>query len=167
MTASPPTSWEALNNPEKFVEIVNVTYASGDIAAKGIDGKLYYLETTSNQWGEIQSLPPDYQKKQELPIKKLKSCPKGNKNFPTKEPPGIIAECVFQYTSNGPGITGTYIVLLEDGKVWRWHPQARGTDMPILSFIIGPFLGLLVGLITGVFFVYLYLRFERRKGNSS
>jgi len=172
---NPPivTSWEALNNPVKFIEIVNVSYADGEIGAKGVDGKLYYwgcIDQTCHQWGEVQTLPPDFQKKQVLPIKKLKSCPQNNspyENFPTKEPPGIIAECVFQYTRSGPGITGTYIALLEDGKVWSWHPQNTATDMPIFSLIIGPALGFLFGVVTGSFFVYLYLRFERRKGNSS
>jgi uncharacterized protein YneF (UPF0154 family) len=163
------TSWEALNNPVKIMEIVNVSYAEGAIAAKGVDGKLYYLgciDQICHQWDEVSTLLDGYQKQQELPIKKLKSCPQNDPpdgNLPAEEPPGIIVECVFQYTRSGLGFTGTYIALLEDGKVWRWHPQNTATDFPIFSLIIGPSLGLLMGLFMGVFFVRRYLLFQEKK----
>jgi uncharacterized protein YneF (UPF0154 family) len=162
------TSWEALNNPVKIVEIVNVSYPEGEIGAKGIDGKLYFwgcIDQTCYQWNEVPTLP-DAQKETGLPIKKLKSCPENDPpdgNFPTEEPRGIIVECVFQYTRSGMGFTGTYIVLLEDGKVWKWHPQNTGTDFPIFSLMIGPSLGLLIGLFMGIFFVWRYLLFQEKK----
>lgn len=168
---NPPiiTSWEALNNPVKITEIVNVSYPEGEIGAKGVDGKLYFwgcIDQTCHQWNEVPTLPDDYQKEPGLPIKKLKSCPKNDpsdRNFPTEEPSGIIVECVFQYTRSGMGFTGTYIVLLEDGKVWRWHPQNIATDFPIFSLMIGPFLGILIGLCIGVFFVRRYFFSKKRK----
>jgi hypothetical protein len=151
------------------MEIVNVSYPEGEIGAKGVDDKLYFwgcIDQTCHQWNEVPTLPDNDQKQPGLPIKKLKSCPESNPsdgNFPTEEPPGIIAECVFQYTRSGLGFTGTYIALLEDCKVWRWHPQNTATDFPILSLMIGPSLGFLIGLFMGVFFVRQYLLSKDKK----
>lgn len=159
LTASPPTEWVLLDSPIKFTEIVDVD-SFGTVEVEDNHSKLYISRCSNqncNHWIEVQALPEGSFKDQEPLIKKLKSCPQKD-GFPDKDPLGIIKECAFRYTHAGSGYVPTYVVFLEDGKIWRWSPQASGTDMPILSFVICPPIGFVAGLIVGGVLIYRRLK---------
>jgi hypothetical protein len=157
------TRWELLVSPVKFVQITDLNHYG--VWAQTTEGKLYVWDfsrcqypATCNQWVEADNVPNDAHENGQQPLNKSEACPQST-GSPSIEPPGKIIECASIPQPNGPALSDIYYALLEDGTIWRWSPPA-GTDVPILSMFIGPFIGLLLGAIGGSF---LILRMKRKK----
>jgi hypothetical protein len=153
------TSWELLDSPVKFSQIADIN-ADGVIWAQTTDGNLYRWENwcynspeTCKQWIETENVPSNAHEGDFRPMSKGKNCTK-NDGLPGREPPGKVVECASIAMKNGPALSDIYYALLEDGTIWYWFPPA-GTDYPIISLQIGPSIGLLMGVIAGVFLTYL------------
>ena len=137
----PPTVWKLLKGPVKFSEIIDVNW--NGVLAKTSDRKLYYWD--SPNWVEADNLPDDGLN-DSPPMEKRRFCSTSD-----TQPPGKVVECVFKVLPSIPAMVLTQHALLKDGTIWEWFPHYSGSDNPILTLIIGPSVGLLLGALTAVF----------------
>lgn len=156
--------WRLITSSIKFSQIADIS--ENIIWAQTLDSKLYSFEfcngmnsATCNKWVETINIPSDAHKDDFQPMSKSQTCPQ-NDISPTTEPPGKVIECISIAQSTGSGYGNFYYALLEDGTIWYWSPNA-GTDFPILSFFVCPFIGFLLFVIAGGFVIYL--RMKKRK----
>lgn len=160
------TSWELLKSPVKFSQIVDIN-TKMVVWAQTSDGKLYswgsecyenYSETCK-QWKETNAIPDNAHEGDPRPVSKSKNCTKSD-GFPSREPPGKVIECAFALTFNGPGYSTITYALLDDGTIWYWLPP-MGTDFPVISMMICPSLGIILGTIIGI--IALTKRITKKK----
>ena len=154
------TSWRLLNSPVKFTEIVDIN--PDGIWAQTTEGKLYFgllcyeqVEICDSQWKETTSIPSNAHDNDYWPtMEKGKTCQKDVQGYP-KKLPGEIVECVIKSFPEGGRGQSTYVALLKDGTLWQWYQFHPNNDVPIVALIIGPFIGLVLGVIAGVRFLRL------------
>ena len=149
------TSWELLNSPVKFKKIVHIN--SDGIWVQTTADKLYFWGFFDScffgkpemcyQWVETTNVPSNAYRDDHTNMSKDKDCPKSN-TYPKKYP-GEIVECALVFLRNGSGYTSTYFALLKDGTLWEWAPPS-GTDTAGMTLIVGPFIGLILGIIVGI-----------------
>lgn len=90
-----------------------------------------------------------------------KTCSEDGTGFPATRPPGKVVECITTHEKIGPSLSSVFYVLLEDGTIWYWAPHVVN-DSPSLTLIIGPSIGLLLGITTGVFLIELRMKRKKR-----
>jgi hypothetical protein len=153
------TSWELLNSPVRFIEIIYVN--SNTIWAQTAEDKLYFWglcdsidSVTCGQWTEMGSIPSDAYRDDHSQMVKGKDCPENDVGLLIKKYPGKIVECSRVLRFSGAGGNFTYFALLEDGTIWEWDIPS-GTDVPIIALCIGPFVGLSLGIVIGVWVLRL------------
>ncbi len=163
------TSWELLDSPVKFTQIMHIN--SDGIWAQTKDNKLYFwgfgnfcsgkLNVKCLQWVETANIPSDAYRDDYSRMGKGKNCPESSV-YPKKYP-GETIECARAFLRRGPGYYSTYFALIKDGTLWEWAPPP-GTDTAGMTLLVGPFIGLLLGIIVGiVYLVFQSYRFYSRR----
>ena len=104
------TSWELLESPYKFEEIINANYST--VWARAENGKIY---SWTDQWLEVNEIPSDNDEQQ---FTKSNSCSFNEGISFVKEPSSEVIECAFwQEWRIDVALQASYI-LLEDGTIW-------------------------------------------------
>lgn len=157
------TPWKLLDSPVKFTQIVDIN-SHRMVWAQTADGKLYLWDSWCDntpasgkcrQWTETKNIPDNAHKGDIRSMSKSNDCTMGVSS------PRKVVECASILTQNGPRASFITYALLDNGTIWYWLPSA-GTDVPILTVLIGPSVGAGLGLIIGVF----SLIFRKKESNS-
>lgn len=146
------TSWQLLDSPVKFTQIVNAN--TNTVWAQSVDEKLYsrILECPLEKcdtWVETKAVPDDAHSAPNEGIKKGGTCDLGESYTPKKQP-GHITECYLVQMGMYETSWTVYYALLDDGTIWYWKYTSDAFEIisiPLISILTGIILGVIAGIV--------------------
>jgi hypothetical protein len=123
-------------------ELVTVTFDG--VYIKSSDGAIYRcLMSTEECW--VRDTIPQQAK---APIVELVACDFSQPEFFfSTNPPRNVKDCIQYEIMSEEGVKGYYVVDA-NGAVWRWERDSSGLFNFVMTFIVCPILGLIVGSLT-------------------
>lgn len=164
------TSWELLDGPYKFEEIVDAN--SSTVWAKTADGKLYLWNCQSQdecKWVEVENVPDNTHENDqgvgEQPLNKGDTCPSDISFSPSKEPPGKIVECALGWYWSIDAGFGGYFALLEDGTIWSWRHTYDVFNATMFFIPLSACGGLIISIVIFIVIMIIVARNSRKRAS--
>lgn len=148
-------SWQLLDSPVKFTQIVDATaYA---ILAESTEGKLYELSTWdclfNNSCSWMETSETELYRDEQTTVVRKDVCQYEGFARPRYKP-GNVVECVFTrqvVTEFNPVV---YYAILDNGTIWSWPREGAYGNEYLRFLLVSTLIGSVVGIIAGIIIVY-------------